>query len=62
MVNSGYRKARDLPGVIPVFPLDGALLLPGAVLPFVALMLVVPPSRMFWTPAPPPGRAGSVLI
>ncbi len=33
MVNSGYRKARDLPGVIPVFPLDGALLLPGAVLP-----------------------------
>jgi len=33
MAISGYRKARDLPGVIPVFPLDGALLLPGGVLP-----------------------------
>jgi hypothetical protein len=33
MVMSGYRKAKDLPGVIPVFPLDGALLLPGGVLP-----------------------------
>jgi hypothetical protein len=30
---SGYRKAKDLPPVIPVFPLDGALLLPGGVLP-----------------------------
>jgi Lon protease-like protein len=29
----GYRKASDLPDVIPVFPLDGALLLPGGVLP-----------------------------
>jgi Lon protease-like protein len=29
----GYRKAVDLPQVIPVFPLDGALLLPGGVLP-----------------------------
>ena len=29
----GYRKAADLPKVIPVFPLDGALLLPGARLP-----------------------------
>ena len=29
----GYRKASDLPEVIPVFPLDGALLLPGGVLP-----------------------------
>jgi Lon protease-like protein len=28
-----YRRATDLPGVIPVFPLDGALLLPGGVLP-----------------------------
>ena len=33
MVMSGYRKATDLPAVIPVFPLDGALLLPGGVLP-----------------------------
>jgi Lon protease-like protein len=33
MVISGYRKAADLPGVIPVFPLDGALLLPEGVLP-----------------------------
>ena len=29
----GYRKADDLPRVIPVFPLDGALLLPGGRLP-----------------------------
>ncbi len=29
----GYRKAEDLPQVIPVFPLDGALLLPGGRLP-----------------------------
>jgi Lon protease-like protein len=29
----GYRKSGDLPAVIPVFPLDGALLLPGGVLP-----------------------------
>jgi hypothetical protein len=28
-----YRKLSDLPDVIPVFPLDGALLLPGGVLP-----------------------------
>jgi Lon protease-like protein len=33
MAKSGYRKAKDLPAVIPVFPLDGALLLPGGVLP-----------------------------
>ena len=33
MAISGYRKAKDLPAVIPVFPLDGALLLPGGVLP-----------------------------
>jgi Lon protease-like protein len=33
MAMAGYRKAKDLPGVIPVFPLDGALLLPGGVLP-----------------------------
>jgi Lon protease-like protein len=30
---TGYRKADDLPLVIPVFPLDGALLLPGGQLP-----------------------------
>jgi Lon protease-like protein len=30
---SGYRRASDLPQVIPVFPLDGALLLPGGELP-----------------------------
>jgi uncharacterized protein len=30
---AGYRKASDLPGVIPVFPLDGAILLPDALLP-----------------------------
>jgi Lon protease-like protein len=29
----GYRKAEDLPQVIPVFPLDGALLLPGGRVP-----------------------------
>ncbi|HSV02260.1 MAG TPA: LON peptidase substrate-binding domain-containing protein [Phenylobacterium sp.] len=29
----GYRKAVELPQVIPVFPLDGALLLPGGELP-----------------------------
>jgi Lon protease-like protein len=28
-----YRRADDLPLVIPVFPLDGALLLPGGQLP-----------------------------
>jgi Lon protease-like protein len=33
MVMSGYRKTKDLPVAIPVFPLDGALLLPGGVLP-----------------------------
>jgi hypothetical protein len=33
MVSAGYRKARDLPGAIPVFPLDGAVLLPGGLLP-----------------------------
>lgn len=30
---TGYRKAVDLPLVLPVFPLDGALLLPGGQLP-----------------------------
>jgi len=30
---AGYRRASDLPQVIPVFPLDGALLLPGGELP-----------------------------
>ena len=30
---TGYRKAVDLPQAIPVFPLDGALLLPGGHLP-----------------------------
>ena len=29
----GYRKTTDLPLLIPVFPLDGALLLPGGQLP-----------------------------
>lgn len=29
----GYRRAADLPQVIPVFPLDGAILLPGGDLP-----------------------------
>ena len=33
MVMTGYRKAKDLPALIPVFPLDGALLMPGGVLP-----------------------------
>jgi Lon protease-like protein len=32
-VVTGYRKAIDLPQAIPVFPLDGALLLPGGQLP-----------------------------
>ncbi|MFN3858898.1 MAG: LON peptidase substrate-binding domain-containing protein [Caulobacter sp.] len=30
---TGYRKIEDLPQVIPVFPLDGAVLLPGGQLP-----------------------------
>jgi Lon protease-like protein len=30
---AGYRRGADLPQVIPVFPLDGALLLPGGELP-----------------------------
>jgi len=30
---TGYRKASDLPQVVPVFPLDGAVLLPGGHLP-----------------------------
>jgi Lon protease-like protein len=30
---AGFRRAADLPQVIPVFPLDGALLLPGGELP-----------------------------
>jgi len=29
----GYRRAADLPQVIPIFPLDGAVLLPGGELP-----------------------------
>lgn len=33
MVAGGYRKTADLPMVIPVFPLDGALLLPRGSLP-----------------------------
>jgi Lon protease-like protein len=33
MVIGGYRRARDMPDLIPVFPLDGAVLLPGGVLP-----------------------------
>ena len=32
MASGGYRTVTDLPQVIPVFPLDGALLLPGGVL------------------------------
>lgn len=32
-MSTGYRKAVDLPQAIPVFPLDGALLLPGGQLP-----------------------------
>jgi uncharacterized protein len=30
---AGYRKVSDLPALVPVFPLDGALLLPGCQLP-----------------------------
>ncbi|MGH6955266.1 MAG: LON peptidase substrate-binding domain-containing protein, partial [Caulobacteraceae bacterium] len=33
MPQANYRKASDLPALIPVFPLDGALLLPGCQLP-----------------------------
>ena len=33
MPNGGYRSIGDLPGVIPVFPLDGAVLLPSGALP-----------------------------
>ena len=33
MASGGYRTPSDLPQVIPVFPLDGAILLPGASLP-----------------------------
>lgn len=33
MPPAGYRKVSDLPTLIPVFPLDGALLLPGCQLP-----------------------------
>ncbi|MEP6968423.1 MAG: LON peptidase substrate-binding domain-containing protein [Pseudomonadota bacterium] len=33
MVAKGYRKTTDLPQVIPVFPLDRAILLPGGALP-----------------------------
>ena len=33
MPPAGYRKISDLPALIPVFPLDGALLLPGCHLP-----------------------------
>jgi Lon protease-like protein len=33
MVAGGYRRTADLPHVIPVFPLDGALLLPAGALP-----------------------------
>jgi Lon protease-like protein len=33
MVAGGYRKTADLPQAIPVFPLDGALLLPAGALP-----------------------------
>ena len=33
MVAGNYRKTEDLPQVIPVFPLDGALLLPNGALP-----------------------------
>ena len=32
-MSGGYRRAVDLPQVIPIFPLDGALLLPGGELP-----------------------------
>jgi len=33
MAGTGYRKMADLPATIAIFPLDGAILLPGAVLP-----------------------------
>ena len=33
MAVTAYRKPRDLPDTIPVFPLDGALLLPRTALP-----------------------------
>jgi Lon protease-like protein len=33
MASPGYRKVSDLPQAIPVFPLDGAVLLPGGLLP-----------------------------
>src|SRR3954469_466996 len=33
MVAANFKKAQDLPQVIPVFPLDGALLLPHGALP-----------------------------
>lgn len=33
MANAGWRRGTALPEIIPVFPLDQALLLPGAVLP-----------------------------
>ncbi|HZL00069.1 MAG TPA: LON peptidase substrate-binding domain-containing protein [Caulobacteraceae bacterium] len=33
MVASGYRRLSDLPAMLPIFPLDGALLLPGGALP-----------------------------
>jgi Lon protease-like protein len=33
VAGGGYRKVSDLPATLPVFPLDGAVLLPGAVLP-----------------------------
>ena len=33
MAGPGYRKSVDLPETVPVFPLDGVLLLPGGVLP-----------------------------
>ncbi|MGI8841594.1 MAG: LON peptidase substrate-binding domain-containing protein [Caulobacteraceae bacterium] len=33
MAGTGYRKIADLPATLPVFPLDGAIVLPGAVLP-----------------------------
>ena len=33
MAGGGYRKMADLPATIAIFPLDGAILLPGAVLP-----------------------------
>ncbi|MEO8927196.1 MAG: LON peptidase substrate-binding domain-containing protein [Caulobacteraceae bacterium] len=33
MAGAGYRKTADLPAIVAVFPLDGAILLPAAVLP-----------------------------